>query len=75
MSQTWKEKIAAMRASGIEFGLETLIALARTHYMTPEEEEMQRKSWVVQEILSSNPQMRKNRAEALYDEAKKKYGL
>lgn len=75
MSQAWKEKITALKAAGIEPDLSTLIALAKTHEMSLEEREEQRKSWVVGQLLLSNPEMRRKRAEALYDEAKKKFGL
>lgn len=75
MSQTWKEKITALKASGIELSLETLLALAKTHQMSPEEIEEQRKNYVISELMWAHPEMRRKRAEALYDEAKKKYGL
>lgn len=75
MSQTWKEKIAALKAAGIELELPTLLALAKTHKMSPEEIEEQRRSYVVSELLSTNPSMRRKRAEALYDETKKEAGM
>lgn len=75
MSQTWKEKITALKASGIELSLETLLALAKTHQMSPEEIEEQRRGYVISELMQAHPEMRRKRAEALYDEAKKKYGL
>lgn len=72
---TWKEKVSALKAAGLEPDLETLLALAKTHTMSPEEREAQRRSWVVGELMLEHPEMRRKRAEQLYDEAKEKYGL
>lgn len=72
---TWEEKVRQMRAAGIELDLPTLLALARTHTMTQEELEAQRKSWVVGELLLMYPKMRRPRAESLYEEARKEHGL
>lgn len=75
MSQDFAAKVAAMKGSGVELDLPTLIALARSHEMTREELEAQRKSWVVAELLLTFPKMRRNRAEALYEEVRKEKGL
>lgn len=75
MSQDFSSKIAAMKGSGVELDLPTLIALAKAHEETPEEREARRKSWVVGELLLSYPKMRRNRAEALYEEVRKEKGL
>lgn len=72
---TWKEKVAQLSAAGVELDLPTLLALARTHEITEEEREEQRQSWVVGQLLLANPKMRRSRAEALYADAKKKYGF
>ena len=73
--QSWNDKIAAMKGSGVVLDLPTLIALARVHQLSPEEEEAIRKNWVVRELQQQQPQLKKNRAEALYEEAKRKAGL
>jgi hypothetical protein len=73
--QTWNDKLAAMKGSGLVLDLPTLIALARVHMLSPEEMESIRKAWVVRELQLQQPQLKKNRAEALYEEAKKKAGL
>lgn len=75
MSQTWKEKIEGLKAAGVELDLPTLLALAKTHEMTPEEYREQRRSWVIGNLLLSNPSMRRDRAERLVKEAEEKYGL
>lgn len=72
---TWQEKITKLRASGVDLDLPTLLALARTHEMSEEEVEEQRMNYVVGCLLESNPKMRRSRAESLYLDAKKKYGL
>lgn len=72
---TFKDKISQMRSAGVEVDLGTLIALAVTHEVTDEEKEAQRKAWVVSELVKANPKLRRDRAESLYLEARKKYGL
>jgi hypothetical protein len=72
---SWQQKIAALRGSGITLDLPTLIALARSHTLSPEELESIRKAWVVRELQAQQPQLKKNRAEALYEEAKRKANL
>lgn len=71
----FKDKIAQMKAAGVEVELPILVALSRTHEMTEEEMEDIRRSWVTSELIKSNPKMRKDRAESLYKEARKRYGL
>lgn len=70
---TWKEKIAQLKAAGMELDLNTLLALASTHEMTKEEIEEQRKNYVIGWLLETNPSMRRNRAESLYREAREKF--
>lgn len=72
---SWHQKITALKYSGIVLDLPTLIALARTHTLAPEELESIRKAWVVRELQVQQPQLKRLRAEALYEEAKKKAGL
>jgi hypothetical protein len=72
---SWEQKLAALKGSGIALNLPTLIALARAHELSPEELAAIRKAWVVRELQQQQPQLKKNRAEALYEEAKRKAGL
>lgn len=72
---TWKQKLAGLKAAGVELDLPTLLALARTHQMTEEELREQRRSWVIGQVMLSNPGMRKHRAERLVIEAEKDLGL
>lgn len=72
---SWKAKVQALRASGIEPDLPTLIALARTHQWSAEEMEASRRSWVIGEMMLRDPNLRRSRAEALYEEVKKEHGL
>lgn len=72
---TWKEKITRLKAGGIELDLPSILALAMTHEITAWEMEEQRMSNVVSWLLETNPKMRRVRAESLYLEARKKYGL
>jgi hypothetical protein len=55
--------------------LPTLIALAHTHPLSPEEVYSIRRAWVVRELQTQQPQLKKLRAEALYEEARKKLGF
>ena len=73
--QSWNDKLTAMKGSGVVLDLPTLIALARVHTLSPEEEEAIRRNWVVRELQLQQPQLKRNRAEAMYEEAKKKAGL
>ena len=73
--QSWQQKLDAMKASGLVLDLPTLIALARVHTLSPEEEEAIRRNWVVRELQLQQPQLKRVRAEALYEEAKRKAGL
>lgn len=72
---TFREKISQIRAAGVEIGLAELVAFALTHEVTEEEREEQRQSWVVSELMLSNPKLRKNRAESLYKEARNRVNL
>ena len=72
---TWQQKLDSLRASGIILDLPTLIGLAHTHVMTAEEMQSIRRAWVVRELQSQQPQLKRLRAEALYEEARKKAGL
>jgi len=74
-ASSWQEKLSAFRGSGITLDLPTLIALARTHELSNEELESIRKAWVVRELQAQQPQLKKFRAEQLYDEARKKLGF
>ncbi len=75
MSQTWKEKIKALKAGGVELDLGTLIGLAVSHTLSSEELTEVRLSWIVDELLLQNPKMRRNRAEALIRESMQKSGF
>lgn len=55
--------------------LPTLVALAHSHAISAEEMQSIRKAWVVRELQAQQPQLKKLRAEALYEEARKKLGL
>ena len=72
---TWQQKLEALKGSGVALDLATLIALARTHELMPEELESIRRAWVVRELQAQQPQLKRLRAEALYEEAKRKAGL
>jgi hypothetical protein len=72
---SWQQKISALRGSGLILDLPTLIALARTHTLAPEELESIRKAWVVRELQAQQPQLKKQRAETLYEEERKKLGF
>jgi hypothetical protein len=72
---SWQGKLSALRGSGIVLDLPTLIALARTHELSDVELESIRKAWVVRELQTQQPQLKKHRAEALYEEARKKLGF
>ncbi|PYS90936.1 MAG: hypothetical protein DMF62_03790 [Acidobacteria bacterium] len=73
--QSWQEKLSDLRSGGLTLDLPTLIALARTHTLSLEEMAAIRKAWVVRELQLQQPQLKKNRAEALYEEERKKLGL
>jgi hypothetical protein len=75
LDSSWSGKLAALRGSGIVLDLPTLVALARTHELSETELESIRKAWVVRELQLQQPQLKKHRAEALYEEARKKLGL
>ena len=51
--------------------LTRLLHLARNHNMSPEEQEAQRQSWVIGEMMLEHPEMTRERALALYREARK----
>ena len=72
---TWLQKLEALRGSGVILDLPTIIALAHSHVMTGEEMQAIRKAWVVRELQLQQPQLKRLRAEALYEEAKKKAGF
>ena len=55
--------------------LPTLVALAYSHELAAEELRAIRKAWVVRELQAQQPQLKKHRAEALYEEARKKLGF
>lgn len=48
--------------------LEALIERARNHVMSPEEREAQQRSWVIGNVMLSNPDMTRARANQIYDE-------
>jgi hypothetical protein len=72
---TWELKLAALKGSGIILDLPTLVALAHSHALAAEELQAIRKAWVVRELQRQQPQLKKNRAETLYEEARRKIGL
>jgi len=72
---SWSGKLAALRGSGIVLDLPTLIALAHTHELSETELESIHKAWVVRELQAQQPQLKKHRAEALYEEARRKLGF
>ena len=47
--------------------LEELLAKAKLHKMTPAEIHAQRRSWVIGNIMLSNPEMTREEANAIYD--------
>lgn len=54
-------------------GLTRLLKLVRSlPPMTPAQEEAQRRSWVVGEMMLSHPDMSRERAERIYDEVRNK---
>lgn len=75
LASSWQQKLDALRGSGIILDLPTLVALAHSHALAAEELHAIRKAWVVRELQQQQPQLKKHRAEALYEEAKKRLGL
>ena len=49
-------------------GLAQLLERARSHVMTREEREAQRKSWVIGELMLERPKMTREEAERLYED-------
>jgi hypothetical protein len=68
--KTWRERLREHPRHG-SLTLDELVELAKTHTMTPKELEAQRRSWVVSELVWSNPRMDWQEAERLYDEVSK----
>ena len=69
---SWQKKLDALRASGITLDLPTLIPPSQSHELSPSEMASIRKAWVVKELQFQQPQLKRLRAEALYEEARKK---
>ena len=49
--------------------LKKLLEAARGHVMSPEERAAQRKSWVIGEMMLEHPEMTREEAERIYNEA------
>ena len=47
-----------------------LLAKSKSHVMTKEEREAQRRSWVIGEAMLSNPILTRDEANRIYDEVK-----
>ena len=62
MEKTWKQKMDARRAAGLDMSHETLLELARTHVMSHEERLEQRRSWVIGELMLEHPDMTREEA-------------
>jgi len=75
LASSWQQKLDALRGSGIVLDLPTLVALAHSHALAAEELHAIRKAWVVRELQQQQPQLKKHRAEQLYEEARKKLGF
>lgn len=54
--------------------LSALLEAARNHVMTPQEKAAQRRSWCVGEMMLEHPEMTRERANALHDEALRSLG-
>lgn len=66
---TWQERLRARKARGEDMSLTSLLAMAKTHRMTPEEKEAQRKGWVIGELMLKD--FTREDAERLYNNAVK----
>lgn len=55
-------------------GLEGLLRAAKNHVMTPEEHRAQQRSWTIGQMLLSNPDMTREKAEAIVDDVLEKMG-
>lgn len=64
---TWAEKIKARKEKGQPIDLITLLELAKSHTMTPAEIKAQRRSWVIGQMMLSNPHLDKASVEAIVD--------
>jgi len=62
VEKTWKQKMDARRAAGLDMSHETLLELARTHVMSHEERLEQRRSWVIGELMLEHPDMTREEA-------------
>lgn len=63
---TWRDKVIALTERlGRKPTLPELLEVARSYVMTPEEKRAQRKSWIVGQLMLSNPMMTREWAEEL----------
>jgi hypothetical protein len=66
----WREKVAAYKEAGGDMSLEALLELSKSHTMSAEESEEQRRSWVIGELMLEHPDMTREEANQRYDQAK-----
>lgn len=64
---TWAEKIKLRKEKGQSMDLVSLLELAKSHTMTPAEIKAQRRSWVIGQMMLSNPNLDKTTIEAIVD--------